>query len=495
MKILVVSSNRHRFPWPVPPLGACYIASSLKSAGHRIKFLDLLFSQNPAFDITQAVRKFNPQLIAVAIRNIDNADQQEPESYVPAVKETIINTIRKHTSSPIVIGGAAVNIIPKRFLEYLNADFAIFGDGEKGITELVQALSVKSGLSNVPGLIYRQDSQKIIQNPPARISNLDDLPLPKVYQWIDWKRYQDNYGSVPVQTKRGCSLKCTYCVYNKIEGAQYRLRKPERVAEEIEDIVGHCHPRMIEFVDSTFNIPLDYAKSICQEIIKRKIPTTFNTMGINPGSVTAELIQLMEKANFKEFSCTPETGSSRMLKSLGKNFSLNEVKQAISLFKTTKIPVIWYFLFGGPGENPDTVEETLNFIEKNIPKKDLVFLTSGIRILPGAPIHQAAIENSQINPDTDMLFPVFYQPKEINKQALFYLINKAVIKHPNFMTMRSNEEDNFLARTVKRLYGKFNIEEPLWVNLMRRDILYRITGYNRYRLWKLEKEYKESLQK
>ncbi|MCK4505727.1 MAG: radical SAM protein, partial [Candidatus Aegiribacteria sp.] len=383
-----------------------------------------------------------------------------------------------------------VSIMPERIMDFLGVDYAVCGEGEETMVQLARHLQSKSDISSIGGLFYRNNG-KITENPIERIEDLDGLALPRIYRWVDWKKYRLNYAPYPVQTKRGCALTCSYCVYNRIEGHHYRLRDPERVVDEIEDIIENCKPQVIEFTDSTFNIPLEHAMEICREIIRRKIKVSFNTMGINPGAVTEELVALMKEANFMEVSCTPESGSERMLEALGKNFTLKHVERAARLLSKAGIPVVWYFLFGGPGEDETTVRETFSFIEENIEKRDLVFITSGIRVLPGSPVYTLAQEIGQLPDSTDILRPVWFQPEGINIETMLYMINREVITHGNYINLQDNTDKSVLARTLKKVYSFLGLKEPVWINVMRRDFIYRLTGYNRYRLWKLETEHRE----
>ncbi|MCD4775963.1 MAG: cobalamin-dependent protein [Candidatus Aegiribacteria sp.] len=490
MKILLISSNRERHPWPVPPLGACYVASSLEREGFEVQLLDILFSGNPPSEIADRINQFAPDLVGISIRNIDNVDQQSPCFYLEDVKKNIVDPARNAASMPLVIGGSAVSIMPERIMDYLGVDYAICGEGENAFVEFARRVESGSDISSIDGLLYRK-KERIVRNPVRRIENLDDLALPRMYRWVDWKKYSLDYAPYSIQTKRGCALKCSYCVYNEIEGCSYRLRDPALIVDEIEDIVANCKPNVIEFTDSTFNIPLDHAIAICREIIRRKIRTSFNTMGINPSAVTAELAGLMKEANFIEVSCTPESGSEKMLKTLGKNFTVESVELAARVLNDSGIPVVWYFLFGGPGENESTIKETFRFIDKNIGRRDLVFITSGIRVLPGAPLYGYALTTGQISVNSDLLRPVWLQPKEISIKEMLYMINREVINHSNYINLQDNSESTLLARTLKRLYSVLRLKEPLWTNIMRRDLIYRISGYNRYRLKNLEKEYRK----
>ncbi|MBK7474074.1 MAG: hypothetical protein IPI73_28855 [Betaproteobacteria bacterium] len=94
-----------------------------------------------------------------------------------------------------------------------------------------------------------------------------------------WGPYQAGGGTWPLQTKRGCSMRCSYCAYPLIEGRRGRQRAPGDVVDEIERVLhatgvqGCTRPRTFEFVDSTFNVPSEHAIAICEEIIRRGVRT------------------------------------------------------------------------------------------------------------------------------------------------------------------------------------------------------------------------------
>ena len=73
MKVLLISANTFKQPWPVIPFGLCCIAASVENARHEVKVLDLCFSKKPVAEIRSMVKKWNPHVVGVSIRNIDNS--------------------------------------------------------------------------------------------------------------------------------------------------------------------------------------------------------------------------------------------------------------------------------------------------------------------------------------------------------------------------------------------------------------------------------------
>jgi len=462
MRVLIINSNQERSPWPVPPVGACAVASSAEQAGHAVKFLDLCFVTRTGSTVAGAIDQFRPEVIGISLRNIDNVDWQAPRFYLPRVKADVVDVCKASSDCPVVLGGPAAAIMPEEILRYMGADFVIRGDGEVAFVQLLEALESGGAVEDVPGLTYRHGGG-VRGNAPALADDLDSLPAPRAHRWVDLARYLAYNGSLGVQTKRGCALKCTYCVYNTIEGPCYRLKSPQRVGEEVAEAVEVGKANSIEFVDSTFNIPLGHAMDVCRVLVEGGLSgrAHFSTMGINPAGATEELFGLLKEANFSEVSITPESASEAILKSLGKNFTVQDLALTADRARRARLPVVWYFMFGAPGEDEGTVAQTLRFIDEYIPPSHLVLMVSGIRIFKGAPLADRARREGQLSPDADLLTPVWYRP-DIPPERLFALLDDAIAKHPNYIALRDNRLPRQLIRAASAVHRLFRCRRPLW---------------------------------
>ena len=107
MRVLIVNSNQERSPWPVPPLGACAVAASVREAGHDVRLLDLTFVTRTRSAVARAVDDFRPEVIGIGVRNIDNVDWQAPHFYLPRIKADVVDVCQAKGGCPIVIGGPA----------------------------------------------------------------------------------------------------------------------------------------------------------------------------------------------------------------------------------------------------------------------------------------------------------------------------------------------------------------------------------------------------
>src|SRR6476661_6151175 len=97
-RVLLVSANRERQPYPVVPNGMACVASALAAAGHDVRFVDLCFEKDPVAAVTKAARETSPSIIGVSIRNIDNSDAIALRHYTPEGRE-IFAALRKSAPS------------------------------------------------------------------------------------------------------------------------------------------------------------------------------------------------------------------------------------------------------------------------------------------------------------------------------------------------------------------------------------------------------------
>jgi hypothetical protein len=145
-RVLLVSTNRERQPYPVVPNGLACVASALDAAGHDIRFLDLCFARNPIVAAADSAREFKPDVIGVSVRNIDNSDAIALRHYTPEAR-SVMHALR--TAAPqakIVAGGAAFGVAPEALFRDLGVDYAVAGDGERASVALVQPRLVWIGI-------------------------------------------------------------------------------------------------------------------------------------------------------------------------------------------------------------------------------------------------------------------------------------------------------------------------------------------------------------
>ncbi len=431
MNILLIITNRYRGPIPVIPLGACLVAESCERAGHQVQTLDLMFERDPLCTLTSLIDRTQPDVVGLSLRNIDNNDMQHPAVFYKDLT-LLIDTIRRKTYATVVLGGAAVGVMPEALLRFTGADWAILGDGEIVFPKLLAILSKDEVPKDIPGVAWIDDTVFRINTGYSDRFSGNNL-LPDFHRWINVPSYLSRFSTVPVQTKLGCHFKCIYCTYRKIEGHDYRLCDTHTIAEVIIDL-AKSGMRDIEFVDNVFNSPYDHAMALCDTIAKFRTNIRLQTVELNPLFVDDKLIGTMEQAGFVGIGITVESAADPVLERLKKGFTARDVYKTSEVIQQHKIPCLWIFMFGGPGETEETVQETLRFAEKSISQRDVALFMIGIRIYPGTELENIArTEGILTLSPHEMLEPVFYLSPAVQLEWLLKKIHNSMATHMNFM--------------------------------------------------------------
>ncbi len=468
MRVLLVNTNRYKQPVPVIPIGLCFVASALENAGHNVKLLDLCFSADPENEISKYLNNFKPEVVGLGVRNIDDASGFNMNFFLDDIKEKIVKPLKKQFSGPIVLGGPSIGINSKEILNYFDLEYAIKGDGEEAFLEFLDNLNKKSFLKT-GGLVVRRNNRITADNPPKFVKDISSLPFSNPGKYLDLTPYKLYKSPLLIQTKRGCALKCSYCTYNSIEGYEYRLKDPEIIVDEIEKLVDITGINKIEFVDSTFNIPLNHAKNILKIIIRKKLKLKISTLGINPGSVDEEFAGLMKKSGFVNISVALESCSDNTLKTLGKNFRVNDIFRTAEILHKKKIPVQWFLLLGAPGETEDTLKETFKNVKKASSLWDLINIGIGIRVYNGAPIaDDLKKKNPQCTSD-NFFMPYPFIPESLSLERIKYLSKLESFKQSNVLLYH---ERSRLPLFYRYIFTKLFPDQPVWkIYIIKRIIL------------------------
>ncbi|MCB2197290.1 MAG: radical SAM protein [Bacteroidetes bacterium] len=459
IKVLLVNSNLEVFPYPVAPLGISLVASSLKEK-FDVKVFDAAFKTSD--DLVALLQEYNPDFVGVGLRNIDNVTMRSCKWYLEDVKNRIIETIRKTTKVPIIVGGSGFSIAPKPVLNYLQADYGVIGEAENILPGLIHNLN--EGIPvNMPNVISKEQNNVIIAD---RDNESLNLPKANIDLFIDIEPYKKR-GSYPLQTKRGCTHKCIYCSYPNIEGKTYRLRPVSDIVDEIQEVQRRIPDITFEFVDSTFNSPLKHAIDICKEIIHRDLKVGLRTMGVNPGEVTDELILLMKKAGFTQIDCTPDSASKQMIKNYRKNFSKNRLINCAQIIRIHDMPTMWFFMLGGPGETEETILETFEFIDEHIFEEDMVHITEGIRIIPNTELYDIAVREGVISKNDRVIDPMFYVNPKLGKERLTGILEREISKRNNVLNSIDTTPTPELMQAAIQYRMKNKVQEPMFRTLLR----------------------------
>jgi len=369
------------------PLGVYYLASAVRKAGHEVRVIDGEARQMTVADVGREALAFGPDLVGISSTTVAFHRALETARTIKAGLPDI----------PTVIGGAHVTAVREAVLEFPEIDFAVFGEGEETLTELLDVLDAGGDLATVKGLAFRNGQG--CRSTPNRpfIATLDSLPFPAYDLISDLRLYNPppaNYKRLPVAniiTSRGCPNQCTFCGHSAF-GRTLRQRSPENIADEIELLYRRHQVREIAFVDDTFTIGTGRIFELFRILRSRNIRFPWTCMSrIN--TVDEDALRFMKESGCWHISFGIESGNETILRTIRKMISLEAARAVVETCHRLGILTKGFFIVGHPGETEETIEETIRFA-LSIPLDDIIVTLN--TPLPGTEQHRSAHEFGEL---------------------------------------------------------------------------------------------------
>ena len=368
------------------------------------------------------------------------------------------------TSATLVLGGSGFSVFPREFLEVIDADFGIAGEGERALVELLGVLSRGEDHRTIAGLVWRESDGRVLMAPRSPNGELftveprHDPALLASYVAL---------GSIPgIQTQRGCPLRCCYCTYPLIEGKKSRFRSGEQIVEEMRRLraLGVTYTFI---VDSVFNTSREHTAQVCEALASADLGMEWGCF-LRPRNVNRELLALMQRAGLKHLEFGSDTLSEPLMKSYGKSFTWEEVRSSSLFAHELGIHYSHFIIFGGPGETPDTIEETLHHSKELT--GSFYFGTIGMRIYPETPLwrHCAPEKNGETSADY-LLTPRFYVEPPLTTQGIFERLRRHREVNHNWVVGDPPQGFN---ETIEKLRRR-GARGPMWEYV---ELLQRMSG-------------------
>ncbi len=277
--------------------------------------------------------------------------------------------------------------MPEIVLQATGADAAVAGDGEDALAEIAECLTRGVDYRHVPGLVFRQDG-KVLSN-PRRFVDTRLRPAPR-RRLFDNKKYETLGAMVGIETKRGCTGRCTFCGDPVSKGALVRLRPPEVVVAEFQDLLAQG-VTWFHLADAEFNRPPSHARAVCQAIIDAGLGDRINWITYAaPAPFDAELARLMKRAGCRGINFGVDSLCDDQLACLARDFTYRDVQALVAALRETGIDYMFDLLVGGPGETAATVRTTIERVRQlDVP---LAGIAAGVRVYPGTPLARAVSE-------------------------------------------------------------------------------------------------------
>ena len=407
MRILFVvyddESYIHTFP-----AGIAYIASALRKEGYDVTIYNQDVHHYPEEHLTDYLNNNDFDVIGVGV--IGGYFQ-----YAKLLK--ISNAIQKARNRPsyYILGGHGPSPEPEYFLNKMNADIVVIGEGEETIVELIHTISNKKSYHAVKGIAYREGDTVSVNPRRDLIQDIDSISWPaydllpmEYYRLLPFPHSTKTDFTMSVLTARGCTFACNFC-YRMDKG--YRIRNPEAITEEIKYLQKEYRITYIDFSDELLMSSKARVVELCEAFIKSKLNIKWYCNG-RLNYAVPDILKLMRETGCVYINYGIEAFDDDILRNMNKALTTAQITRGIEATLEQGISPGFNIIFGNIGESKETLSKGVDFLLKFDDASELRTIRP-VTPYPGSPLYYHAIEKGLLSDAED-----FYENKHVNSDLL-----------------------------------------------------------------------------
>jgi radical SAM superfamily enzyme YgiQ (UPF0313 family) len=370
-------------------LGLLSIIANLRAQGHTAEYLTLWSEDQYKYEY------LNPEIDVIGIYTI--------ECMIPEIKKFIENHKGKHH---ILLGGPTATIAPEYCSQQLYYDSLCVGEGELAIQEFATKFKTPE-FKHMKGFWF--DSGGIRNELRQRLSQ-DELialnhPIRTEYLPIIENAYTNwSQRVTSIYATRGCVFNCAYCsnsAYNKLIGSSFRMRTPEQILIELEEVKGKL--TTVTFEDDILTFNKEWFGKL-MKLFKERFYTSRGTrfeMNTRVGCITKEQIVEAADAGCLTIRFGVESGSKEIREVMGRpNIENKDLLNLAQDVLDAGMNIYYCSIIGVPPETSVLFDQTRSLVDqiyKKVPsnRKAVVILNS-FYPLHGTPLGDYCYKNNWV---------------------------------------------------------------------------------------------------
>lgn len=420
------------------PLSLAYCAAVLRDDGFGVDLIDAIIDEVSFDGVEKAVAELRPEVVVINAVTPSIVSDLSAASSVKKIDPNIRTAV-------IGIHGSA---LPEETLRLnSDADFIVMNEPEMIVRDLCRAVRDGADASTVKGLAFMKNGAAVVTEKAPLIDDLDSLPYP-AYDLIHTEKYLLPFSSkrfLLVASGRGCGHGCVFCADHVYYGRKVRLRKPEKLVEELKHWKETLGVRDFLFWSESFTLNREFSCAVARRIIETGLDVSW-VCNSRVDDMDDDMPALFKKAGCSMIGYGVESGDDKTLAAMNKRITTGQIRHAVEAAKRHGIETVAHTILGFPGETEETVRKTIAFV-KSLPLDYAQFYCAVP--FPGSKLYEHARENGWIASDD---WRMFEQNFSVLKTEA--LDPEKVMELRNFAYRSFFLRPKMIAALLKKLYSQ-----------------------------------------
>jgi len=433
------------------PLGLAYVAASLEKAGHKVKIIDMNAFKISDKDVLGMIRNSD----AIGIGGLIT-EYMKIINLANLIKET-------YPDKPVILGGPCTTTLYEKVLDRTKADYAVIGEGEVSTVNLVDAIEKGKTLRKVKGIVFRDKDKTVMTETQPPIDNIDTIPFPArhllkmntyIYDYfktigIELEDYKNReIRNTTILSSRGCPYKCIFCDKGTW-GYRWRFRSPQNIIDEITMLKERYKINCIFFDDDTFVIDRNRVEKFSE--MMRDLDVIWFCDGRVNLMQSKDIFVKMRQGNCRVIGYGVESGDQKILDSMKKMITLDQVRNSVKYAKEADIKVGGFFILGMIGDTRKTIKKTFEFARE----LKLDYYTFSVATpYPGTELYDSAVKEGFIKKDQ---YDALYESDWLAN------VSANLTKGLTEEDLRKLQNKAFMEFVIKKQFGKHFYLHPRFI--------------------------------
>ena len=337
------------------PLSVLALAAVLEGR-EDYEIVDGNVDDNPVETISRLVQENHVELLGVTVM---------PGPQMVSAMEASREIRKLHPQLPIVWGGYFVSIYTDAALNARYVNYAVRGQGEDTLLELLDAIRGKRALETIAGLSYKDIFGLHRHNPERPMKGPDAFPWSPFHRIPVEKYLRPSFfgkRTAAHHASIGCPFKCSFCGIHAAYGNREKLESPARTEAILRHLATNYGADSVQFYDMNFLLREDHARELSDRLAPLALPYWCEARIDIFNKYSDATLAALKRGGCKMIFFGAESGSDWVLKEMNKDITTAETLEVARRIKQFGIIPEFSFVIGNPRDPERDTRETLQFI-------------------------------------------------------------------------------------------------------------------------------------